>query len=156
MGNNPDFPVSVSSLHFPSTELPSVSQTLASLRRSALSVNNRLRSIDADAAFVREVADHYGLPLVANERCGSWYIPPEIKSGSAYFKSTDGHTGQWDFSFRRLNLQILPLAREHGGYVSHAFVALVDVPRGFRSLKLTTTIRSLQLYYSGFHAPWQT
>ncbi|OJJ02206.1 hypothetical protein ASPVEDRAFT_663025 [Aspergillus versicolor CBS 583.65] len=119
MGNiaNPDFPVSVSSLHFPSTELPSVSQTLASLRRSALSVNNRLRSIDADAAFVREVADHYGLPLVANERCGSWYIPPEIKSGSAYFKSTDGHTGQWDFSFRRLNLQILPLAREHGGCI---------------------------------------
>jgi tRNA A64-2'-O-ribosylphosphate transferase len=55
---------------------------------------------------------------VANERCGSWYIPPDTKSGSAYFKSTDGHTGQWDFSFRRLNLQILPLAREHGGYVS--------------------------------------
>lgn len=144
MGNiaNPDFPVSVSSLHFPSTELPSVSQTLASLRRSALSVNNRLRSIDADAAFVREVADHYGLPLVANERCGSWYIPPEIKSGSAYFKSTDGHTGQWDFSFRRLNLQILPLAREHGGLVSHAFVALVKTcARGFRFLKLTTTIQ---------------
>ncbi|KAL3486728.1 tRNA A64-2'-O-ribosylphosphate transferase [Aspergillus germanicus] len=119
MGNvsNSDFPVSVSSLHFPSTEQLSVSQTLASLRRSALSVNNRLRSIEADAAFVREVADHYALPLVANERCGSWYIPPEIKTGSAYFKSTDGHTGQWDFSFRRLNLQILPIAREHGGCI---------------------------------------
>ncbi|KAL5332243.1 tRNA A64-2'-O-ribosylphosphate transferase [Aspergillus crustosus] len=110
-----DFPVSVSALHFPSTEQLSVSQTLASLRRSALSLNNRLSSIEADAAFVQEVADHFDLPLVANERCGSWYIPPEIKSGSAYFKSTDGHTGQWDFSFRRLNLQILPVAREHGG-----------------------------------------
>ncbi|KAL4870337.1 hypothetical protein BDV12DRAFT_60360 [Aspergillus spectabilis] len=119
MGNlaNSNFPVSVSSLHFPSTEQLSVSQTLASLRRSALSVNNRLRSIEADAAFVQEVADHFDLPLVANERCGSWYIPPEIKSGSAYFKSTDGHTGQWDFSFRRLNLQILPVAREHGGCI---------------------------------------
>ncbi|KAL4806157.1 tRNA A64-2'-O-ribosylphosphate transferase [Aspergillus unguis] len=119
MGNssNSDLPVSVSALHFPSTELLSVSQTLASLRRSALSVTNRLRSIEADAEFVREVADHYDLPLVANERCGSWYIPPEIKSGSAYFKSTDGHTGQWDFSFRRLNLQILPLARKHGGCI---------------------------------------
>ncbi|KAL4955170.1 tRNA A64-2'-O-ribosylphosphate transferase [Aspergillus filifer] len=119
MGNtaDSDFPVSVSSLHFPSAEQLSVSQTLASLRRSALSVNNRLRSIEADAAFAREVADHYDLPLVANERCGSWYIPPEVKSGSAYFKSTDGHTGQWDFSFRRLNLQILPLAREHGGCI---------------------------------------
>ncbi|KAL4800198.1 tRNA A64-2'-O-ribosylphosphate transferase [Aspergillus venezuelensis] len=119
MGNtaDSDFPVSVSSLHFPSAEQLSVSQTLASLRRSALSVNNRLRSIEADATFAREVADHYDLPLVANERCGSWYIPPEVKSGSAYFKSTDGHTGQWDFSFRRLNLQILPLARDHGGCI---------------------------------------
>ncbi|PLN81553.1 tRNA a64-2'-o-ribosylphosphate transferase [Aspergillus taichungensis] len=110
------FPVSVSSLHFPSAE-QSFSQTLSSLRRSALSVANRLRSIEADAAFVQQVANHYGLPLVANERCGSWYIPPQSKTGSAYFKSTDGHTGQWDFSFRRLNLQLLPIAREHGGAI---------------------------------------
>ncbi|KAJ5665562.1 uncharacterized protein N7477_008010 [Penicillium maclennaniae] len=103
-------------LHFPSAR-QSISQTLSSLRRSALSVSNRLRSIEADAEFVREAADHYGLPLVANERCGSWYISPDVKTGSAYFKSTDGHTGQWDFSLRRLNLQLLPLAREHGGCV---------------------------------------
>ncbi|KAJ5966398.1 hypothetical protein N7481_013112 [Penicillium waksmanii] len=104
------------SLLFPSAQT-SISQTLASLRRSALSVSNRLKSIETDAEFVREVAEHYGLPLVANERCGSWYIDPETKSGSAYFKSTDGHSGQWDFSFRRLNLQLLPLARENGGCV---------------------------------------
>ncbi|PYI05290.1 tRNA a64-2'-o-ribosylphosphate transferase [Aspergillus sclerotiicarbonarius CBS 121057] len=115
-GSDP-YPVSISSLHFPSAEQQSISQTLSALRRSALSVTNRLRSIEADAAFVREVADHYNLPLIANERCGSWYIPPEVKSGSAYFKSTDGHTGQWDFSFRRLNLQLLPIAREHGGCI---------------------------------------
>ncbi|KAJ5833491.1 hypothetical protein N7474_001802 [Penicillium riverlandense] len=77
-------------LHFPSAQ-QSISQTLSSLRRSALSVSNRLQSIETDAAFVQEVADHYALPLVANERCGSWYIPPAAKSGSAYFKSTDGH-----------------------------------------------------------------
>ncbi|KAJ5908108.1 hypothetical protein N7495_000790 [Penicillium taxi] len=104
------------SLHFPSAQ-QSISQTLASLRRSALSISNRLQSIQTDAAFVQEVADHYDLPLVANERCGSWYISPDDKSGSAYFKSTDGHSGQWDFSFRRLNLQLLPLAKEHGGCV---------------------------------------
>ncbi|OQE19563.1 hypothetical protein PENSTE_c015G10019 [Penicillium steckii] len=104
------------SLLFPSAQT-SISQTLASLRRSALSVSNRLQSIETDAAFVREVAEHYELPLVANERCGSWYIDPEHKAGSAYFKSTDGHTGQWDFSFRRLNMQLLPLAKEHGGCV---------------------------------------
>ncbi|KAL1860120.1 tRNA A64-2'-O-ribosylphosphate transferase [Paecilomyces lecythidis] len=116
MGSSDPYPVSLSALHFPSAE-QSLSQTLASLRRSALSVSNRLRSIETDAQFVHDVADHYGLPLVANERCGSWYISPESKTGSAYFKSTDGHTGQWDFSFRRLNLQILPIARDHGGCI---------------------------------------
>lgn len=115
MGSSDTFPT-LESLHFPSAQL-SISQTLSSLRRSALSVANRLQSIETDATFAQEVADHYGLPLVANERCGSWYIPPTTKAGSAYFKSTDGHTGQWDFSFRRLNLQLLPLAREHGGLV---------------------------------------
>lgn len=107
-------PTSLSSLHFPSAET-SLSQTLSSLRRSALSITNRLHSIQSDASFVQEVADHYDLPLVANERCGSWYIPPDVKAGSAYFKSTDGHTGQWDFSFRRLNLQVLGVAGQHGG-----------------------------------------
>ena len=102
------------SLHFPSAQ-QSISQTLSSLRRSALSISNRLDSIERDAAFVQEVSEHYDLPLVANERCGSWYIPSDTKAGSAYFKSTDGHAGQWDFSFRRLNLQLLPLARKHGG-----------------------------------------
>lgn len=113
MGSSGSFPT-LEALHFPSAQ-QSVSQTLSSLRRSALSVANRLDSIERDAAFVQEVSDHYDLPLVANERCGSWYIPSDAKAGSAYFKSTDGHTGQWDFSFRRLNLQLLPLAREYGG-----------------------------------------
>ncbi|KAJ5794811.1 hypothetical protein N7457_001410 [Penicillium paradoxum] len=115
MGSSDTLPT-LESLHFPSAE-QSISQTLSSLRRSALSVSNRLQSIETDATFVQEVGDHYGLPLIANERCGSWYIPPSVKTGSAYFKSTDGHTGQWDFSFRRLNLQLLPLASEHGGCV---------------------------------------
>ena len=54
--------------------------------------------------------------LIANERCGSWYIPPVIrnhnsntvsKSSSCYFKSTDGHVNVWDFSLKRLNLHLL-------------------------------------------------
>ncbi|EPS34646.1 hypothetical protein PDE_09610 [Penicillium oxalicum 114-2] len=116
MGSSPGAFPTLESLHFPSAQT-SISQTLSSLRRSALSVSNRLQSIETDAEFVREVADHYDLPLVANERCGSWYIDPTVKAGSAYFKSTDGHTGQWDFSFRRLNLQLLPLANQYGGCV---------------------------------------
>ena len=108
----------ISALHFPSAEHASISQTLSSLRRSALSVTNRLRSIEDDASFVRDVAIDYDLPLVANERCGSWYIDPVAKAGSVYFKSTDGHAGQWSFSLRRLNLQLLALARENRGYIS--------------------------------------
>lgn len=46
-------------------------------------------------------------PLVANERCGSWYVPPDDKGASAYFKSTDGHDNAWKFSTRRLNLHLL-------------------------------------------------
>lgn len=34
-----------------------------------------------------------------------------------YFKSTDGHTTQWDFSTRRLNLHILNLIQECNGIV---------------------------------------
>ncbi|KAJ5176718.1 uncharacterized protein N7482_002595 [Penicillium canariense] len=115
MASPGSFPT-LDALYFPSAQT-SLSQTLSSLRRSALSVSNRLQSIVTDAVFVQEVAGHYDLPLVANERCGSWYIDPQTKAGSAYFKSTDGHTGQWDFSFRRLNLQLLLLAQKYGGCV---------------------------------------
>lgn len=91
--------------------------SLKDLRKSALSIPNRLQSILQDAEFVREVAAEYTLPLIANERCGSWYIPPDEKAGSAYFKSTDGHAGQWSFSLRRLNLQVLDIVGQHGGCV---------------------------------------
>jgi hypothetical protein len=35
----------------------------------------------------------------------------------AYFKSTDGHTLQWDFNLRRVNLHLLPLIKTHGGII---------------------------------------
>ncbi|OJD11891.1 hypothetical protein AJ78_07434 [Emergomyces pasteurianus Ep9510] len=126
---NPDpLPTSISSLHFPSSAHQSISQVLSSLRKSALSITNRLRSIEIDSEFVQHVASHYELPLVANERCGSWYIPTERKAGSSYFKSTDGHEGQWDFSLRRLNLQLLDILRENGGCV------IVDSTRRGKSI----------------------
>ncbi|CAK7267020.1 tRNA A64-2'-O-ribosylphosphate transferase [Sporothrix epigloea] len=90
-------------------------RVLGDLRRSRLSITHRLQSIVRDADFVADVAAHYpGFPVVANERCGSWYVRPTLKCGSAYFKSTDGHTGQWKFSLRRLNLHLLSLVRESG------------------------------------------
>lgn len=116
MTTESSIPTSISSLLLPSAS-HSFSSTLSSLKRSTLSTTNRLHSIHHDSLFVQDVASKYSLPLVANERCGSWYIPPEQKAGSAYFKSTDGHWGQWSFSTRRLNLQVLDIAGRSGGFV---------------------------------------
>lgn len=112
----PSPPLAESDVIFPSAS-NSINDTLRSLKRSNLSMTNRLHSIKADADFVLSVAHALGLPLIANERCGSWYIPPAEKAGSAYFKSTDGHHGQWSFSLRRLNLQVLDVIGSKDGYV---------------------------------------
>jgi tRNA A64-2'-O-ribosylphosphate transferase len=93
------------------------SKTLGELKRSTLSIRNRLQSIQQDAVFAKKIADAYGRPLIANERCGSWYIDPEHKGGSAYFKSTDGHTSVWKFSTRRLNLHLLKIIGKHDGCI---------------------------------------
>ena len=107
-------PTSIDSLILP-TASNNFSHTLSALKRSRLSIRNRLASIYEDSQFVQKIATSQGLPLVANERCGSWYIPTEKKAGSAYFKSTDGHQGQWKFSLRRLNLQVLGIVGEYSG-----------------------------------------
>jgi tRNA A64-2'-O-ribosylphosphate transferase len=79
-------------------------------------VHNRLLSIEKDAQFVQQLASRLRLPLIANERCGSWYISPEQKTASAYFKSTDGHFDKWAFSKRRLNLHVLHIVGKYKGY----------------------------------------
>ena len=108
------FPSSDPSLH----HHPSPSRLLAHLRRANLSIHNRLTSIHRDAAFAAAASRAYGpRPLVANERCGSWYVEPARKRGSAYFKSTDGHERAWKFSTRRLNLHLLPMVEAHDGVV---------------------------------------
>ncbi|KAJ8064852.1 hypothetical protein OCU04_007161 [Sclerotinia nivalis] len=93
------------------------SKTLGEIKRATLSIHNRLRSILEDAEFAQSVANAYSRPLVANERCGSWYIDPNKKGGSAYFKSTDGHTGVWKFSSRRLNLHLLEIIGDNDGCI---------------------------------------
>ena len=108
------FPTSINSLQFSESRI-SLSQTLTLLHRSTLSVHNRLSSIEKDALFVEQVASKLCLPVIVNERCGTWYISPERKAGSAYFKSTDGHFGQWAFSKRRLNLHVLNVVQKHEG-----------------------------------------
>lgn len=91
-------------------------ETLKDLRKESLSIGNRLRSILHDAEFVSKF-DVFGFPIVANERCGLWYVRPENLAESTYFKSTDGHTHQWSFSMRRLNFHLLPVLGKNGGCV---------------------------------------
>ncbi|TQV91125.1 hypothetical protein V2A60_008069 [Cordyceps javanica] len=133
----------------------SMSQLMSGLKRTTHTIHNRLRSIRADAEFVARAASAFGgprvaedghtsagtqgvprRPLIANERCGSWYVPPEAKGGSAYFKSTDGHERAWKFSTRRLNLHIVELAEKHDG------VIIVDSTRRGKRMPdaLSTTI----------------
>ncbi|EXJ93109.1 initiator tRNA phosphoribosyl transferase [Capronia epimyces CBS 606.96] len=113
-----DFPTKLADIILNDSSLnPSLYASLRSIRKSTLSIPNRLNSVLADSEFAKQVSEHFKLPLVANERCGSWYIEPADKVGSAYFKSTDGHHGQWDFSLRRLNLQLLPILGKYGGAV---------------------------------------
>ncbi len=109
------FPTSIESLQFPTSGV-SISQILSLLNTSTLSVHNRLLSIEKDAQFVQQLASRLRLPLIANERCGSWYISPEQKTASAYFKSTDGHFDKWAFSKRRLNLHVLHIVGKYKGY----------------------------------------
>jgi tRNA A64-2'-O-ribosylphosphate transferase len=113
-------PSTISDLIFSEQANHNFSKTLGELKRHTLSIRNRLQSILEDASFVHQVFTAYGRPLIANERCGSWYIDPENKDGSAYFKSTDGHTGVWAFSTRRLNLHLLETIGKHDGFVQEA------------------------------------
>lgn len=78
-------PLTASDLLFPlaSTNFNSI---VRSLRKPDVPIQVRLKSIVKDSQVVRNVADRLQLPIIANERCGSWYVPPEIKAGSAYFK----------------------------------------------------------------------
>lgn len=81
------------------------------LRKEQTGVLGRLQAILYDADYVARFAEY---PLVANERCGLWYVTPPQLTATAYFKSTDGHTGHWQFLMRRLNLHILPLLAKNG------------------------------------------
>eukprot|EP00127_Corallochytrium_limacisporum_P004256 Clim_evm201s157 gene=Clim_evmTU201s157 len=76
----------------------------------------RLRSIRKDANFVESVVDlcPFGWAVAANLRCGLWYVKTHLLTDCCYFKSTDGHFGEWNVSLSRLNIGVLDLLSEHG------------------------------------------
>ncbi|KAF9914406.1 hypothetical protein BX616_008375 [Lobosporangium transversale] len=101
------------------TQINKHGSTRDEIRRDAKSLLNRLKSIQADAAFVSEIADLLPqFPLLANERCGTWYArPSRILKPGVYFKSTDGHAGVWDFNLRRYNPHLITTIIDNGGCI---------------------------------------
>ncbi|TBU58239.1 initiator tRNA phosphoribosyl transferase [Dichomitus squalens] len=92
-------------------------QALAYVRKESLDIFNRLHSVQEDVRFVGQVHDAYPeLPILPNLRCGAWYVDPAIATPEpAYYKSTDGHFGNWNFNLRRPNLHLLPyIIAKHG------------------------------------------
>ena len=55
------------------------------IKREDVSLFNCLASIAADSEFVAVAALHHALPLVANLRCGAWYV--ERPDATCYFKA---------------------------------------------------------------------
>ncbi|CAN3373564.1 hypothetical protein DIURU_000626 [Diutina rugosa] len=92
---------------------------VSELRKESLSLRNRLQSVVYDSKYVASL--ELAVPLIANERCGLWYVPHP--DGTCYFKSTDGHNEVWNFSQRRLNLQLFDHLKKSGGF------AIVDSTR---------------------------
>ncbi|CAG8560692.1 15846_t:CDS:2, partial [Acaulospora morrowiae] len=89
------------------------------IHKDSKNIYNRLRSIYEDSKFVSEISNMFPcLPVIANERCGTWYIDPQrLCAESVYFKSTDGHTGNWAFNIRRLNAHLLDIIVKHSGCI---------------------------------------
>lgn len=81
-------------------------------------LNDCLLSVLQDAAFVRSVCTELfpSLPSFANLRSGPWYLP-EPSGGTAYFKSSDGHSYQWDVPLSRQNMHFAFAAARSGGAV---------------------------------------
>ncbi|KAJ4483778.1 initiator tRNA phosphoribosyl transferase [Lentinula aciculospora] len=84
-------------------------ETFLHLRKESLDIYNRLKSIEEDIKFVKQVHDAYpDFPLIPNLRCGAWYTDPALAAPHpVYFKSTDGHFSNWSFNLRRANLHLL-------------------------------------------------
>ncbi|KAJ1801026.1 tRNA A64-2'-O-ribosylphosphate transferase [Coemansia sp. RSA 2399] len=89
------------------------------LRNESRNAYNRLKSIEDDAEFVGHVTQQLlpQYPVLANERCGTWYVDAAKTHAqqTVYFKSTDGHCGSWQFSLRRANTHLFDVLRSSQG-----------------------------------------
>lgn len=106
--------------------LNSVNRVLRQLKKEESSLFNCVCSVSSDAAFIDEISRlHPGLPIAANLRCGLWHVrDPQT---TCYFKSTDGHNGNWSFSTTRLNVHLAESAANRRGCI------IVDATRRGKS-----------------------
>lgn len=105
-------------------------EAFKALRRENKDVWSRLASIAHDAQYVEDVRGAcYPLPLVANLRCGAWYTDPAHLASTSYFKSTDGHMHQWDFSLKRANLNLVHVIQSPGVESSLTGCLIIDSTR---------------------------
>ena len=93
-------------------------------QKAANRARHRLLSIRHDVdTFLKPTLEQHvqlqNLPIIANERCGSWYTRGLSSSHqySCYFKSTDGHVGTYAFSLKRLNLNVIDIVSQHGACI---------------------------------------
>lgn len=94
----------------------SVNRVLRQLKKEESSLFSCACSVSSDAAFIDEVCQlHPALPVIANLRCGLWYV--RSPKGTCYFKSTDGHNGNWAFSTTRLNMHVAETAAASNGCI---------------------------------------
>ncbi|QLL31139.1 hypothetical protein HG536_0A09560 [Torulaspora globosa] len=94
-------------------------QIQKAIKKDDRSLRNRLQSILLDNSFLcHMVLPRFpNFPVIPNERCGLWYCDPKQYGQTSYFKSTDGHVNQWDFSVRRLNFHLLPTIAKNSGVI---------------------------------------
>eukprot|EP00756_Hemistasia_phaeocysticola_P059797 Hpha_TRINITY_DN36743_c0_g1::TRINITY_DN36743_c0_g1_i1::g.142152::m.142152/K15463/RIT1; tRNA A64-2'-O-ribosylphosphate transferase len=96
---------------------PDYATSVRAIRRQESQLFHRLRSIYADGVWLQHVLRSLPSPppVIANLRCGLWYLPPEeFTGGRCHFKSTDGHYGKWGFSLSRLNTGVLRVLKTEG------------------------------------------
>jgi len=90
-------------------------QRVSCRTKAGTGVVARLRSIADDSKFIDAVRRTYPeFAFFANLRAGLWYAPSALP---CYFKSTDGHSGVWQFSTTRLNLFVAELAAVSSGAI---------------------------------------
>ena len=86
-----------------------------------LQIENSVSNNTTSETSCSDDVGNCNIKVYANLRNGLWYYP--CFDGTSYFKSTDGHSYKWDFSYKRLNLNVANTAiKDHG-------IVLIDSTR---------------------------